>query len=280
MIKWVEVLSTDESLVGLARDLGVHPLALEDCQHRDQRPKLDDYETHQLLVWFMFIDGNIHELQFLIFPDKLVVVPHDPPPKESTWKDFLRVNNNHKDVWHLLYQALDRSTDITWAEMRSLFSKIDEFEHQMFKTEINPQKLLQLKNTLSQAELSVGHLASVARQLQNLCRPTGDLNWKLRDLYDHADRIDRSISFYRSQIATSIELYWGFQANRTNKQIKKLSILASAAVPLTFWASFWGMNFEFIPFESTKFFLFALAVMVVSVSIAMWVIVKKGYWND
>ena len=49
MIRWTEVLSTENAtLSDIAEKLDVHPLALEDCMHRDQRPKLDDYETHQL----------------------------------------------------------------------------------------------------------------------------------------------------------------------------------------------------------------------------------------
>jgi Mg2+ and Co2+ transporter CorA len=86
MAKWTEILSTDEKLTELANSLGVHPLALEDSKHRDQRPKLDDYETHQLLVWFMMVKGKIHELQFLIFPDQIIFVPHDPAPEGLSWR--------------------------------------------------------------------------------------------------------------------------------------------------------------------------------------------------
>ncbi len=281
MSKWTEVISTDTSaLSALASELNVHPLALEDCQHRDQRPKLDDYETHQLLVWFMLAKGRIYEIQFLIFKDQLVAVPHEPPPEGKTWGEYLRVSNHHKDVWHLLYNALDSATDITWQEIRLLFSQVDEFEQEMFKKDFSPQNLLLVKKQLNQIDFSIGHLSSVAKQLQNLCNPKGDLNWKLRDLFDHCERTYRSIALYRSQIATTIELFWGLQANRTNKQIKKLSLLASISVPLTFWASFWGMNFEFIPFTSPNLFFVAIALMAASVGITFWLLVRKGYWSD
>lgn len=281
MVKWNEVLSTENSaFTELAKELKVHPLALEDCLHRDQRPKLDDYETHQLLVWFLFAGGRIYEIQFLIFKDQLVVVPHDPPPEGRTWAEYLKISNHHRDVWHLLYQALDKATDITWQEIRILFSQVDEFEQEMFKKNFSPQTLLLVKKQLNQIDFSVGHLSSVAKQLQNLCNPENDLRWKLRDLFDHCERIYRSIALYRSEIATTIELFWGLQTNRTNKQIKKLSLIASIAVPLTFWASFWGMNFEFIPFSSPTFFFGAMTVMAISVGTTFWLLVRKGYWDD
>lgn len=88
MIKWSEIYSTDTAgLSELAAKLKVHQLALEDCYQRDQRPKLDDFENHQFLVWFLLAGGKIYEIQFLIFPDQLVVVPHDPPPSGESWAE-------------------------------------------------------------------------------------------------------------------------------------------------------------------------------------------------
>lgn len=281
MLKWTEILSSDElKLREISSALNVNSLALEDCLHRDQRPKLDDYNTHQLLVWFLLVEGQVYELQFLIFPNQLIVVPHEKPPSGETWRDFLKISENHKDVWHMLYQALDKATDITWTEMRALFSKLDEFEQNMFKKEVNPQKMLHFKKHLNQIDLSIGHLSSVASQIQNLCKPTDDLVWKLRDLFDHCERIYRYVSMYRSQIASTIELYWGLQAHRSNTQIKKLTLIASVSVPLTFWCSFWGMNFEYIPFSRPELFYLALVLMVLSVIVTAFFLIRKGYWSD
>lgn len=280
MLKWKEILSTDAAaLSALGVEYSVNPLAIEDCLHRDQRPKLDDYEGHQLLVWFLLANERIYEIQFLIFSDQLIVVPHEAPPEGKTWEQYLGVIGQHKDVWHLLYSALDKATDITWREIRKVFSYVDNFEQKMFGREFDPQKLLLVKKKLNQIDYSIGHLASVTKQLQNLCQPTGDLNWKWRDLFDHCERIDRSIDLYRAQVGTTIELYWGLQANRTNLQIKKLSLLASIAVPMTFWSSFWGMNFELIPFSSPTLFYSAIGIMVSSVALTFWLLVRKGYWS-
>jgi len=281
MVTCLEVLSTDSTaLAKIAAELSVHPLALEDCQHRDQRAKLDDYESQQLLVWFMLAKDEIYELQFLIFPDALVMVPHQATPTGQTWTEFLKLTPNHRDVWHALYQALDRATDITWQELRNITKAVDEFEEDIFLKDLHPQDLIALKRHLNEIDFSIGHLTSVSEQIINLSQPSGDLAWKLRDLHDHCHRIDRTISLYRAQIATTIDLYWGLQANRTNGQIKKLSLLASISVPLTFWSSFWGMNFQIIPFHQPSLLAVAIAVMILSAVLTMWFLVRKGYWNS
>lgn len=280
MAKWIEVLSHDKvTLEKLGADYMVHPLALEDCFNRDQKPKLDDYVTHQFLVWFMYHKSKVYEIQFIIFPDKLIAVPHEQPPEGLIWSEFLKLGSNYRDVWHMLYTALDKITDVTWLEVRSLYLHVDEIEQQMFKKDINPQSLLKLKKRLNSFDYTLGHLSSVVVQLRNLIKPTGDLNWKLRDLSDHCDRIYANVTLYRSQISTTIELFWGLQANRTNRQIKKLSLLASISVPITFWASFWGMNFQIIPFDKPELFYAAIGIMVLSVSLTMYLLVRKGYWD-
>lgn len=280
MIQWMEINSQNHGeLEATAKQWNVHPLALQDCVNRDQRPKLEDYDLHQFLVWFMLAKEKIYEVQFLIFEDKLIMVPHDPPPSGTTWQEYLRIDLNQKDVWHLLYQALDRATDVTWNEVKRLFNEIDTFEQQLFEIDSDPQLLLLLKKQLNQIDYSIGHLASVAHQIQNYHRFKDDLRWKFRDLHDHCERIYQSISLYRSQIATTIELYWGLQAHRTGKQVKKLSILASIALPLSFWTSFWGMNFTAIPFANSQLFYLALGLMAASVLITSLFLIKKGYWS-
>lgn len=280
-LKWTEILSTDREALNHAAEIrSIHPLALEDCLHRDQRPKLDDYENHKFLVWFLLTREKVYEIQFLIFTDEIIVVTHDGAPDGTLWRDYLKLTQPHRDVWHMLYQALDRATDITWQDIRAICSYVDELEQEIFKKDFNPQELIAVKKQLNQIDDSIGHLASVAKQILNLTQPTDDLKWKLRDLQDHCERIYRSIALYRSQISSVVEMYWGLQANRTDRQIKKLSILASVSVPLTFWTSFWGMNFDFIPFESTALFFGALSLMGISVAVTSFLLIRKGYWND
>lgn len=281
MIEWKEILSSEkEALISLGAELLIHPLALEDCLHRNQRAKLEDYENHQFLVWFLYTDKKIYELQFLIFPHLLLLVAHEPPPKGKTWKEFLSISEDPREVPQFLHHILDHITDLTSIEIRNLFEKIQRFEQELFKGETEIRSILPVRKKLSAAELQLGHLPSVTLQLQNFFNSKGNLRWKFRDLHDHNERLYQSILFHQGQIVSAFELHWAISAQKTNLQIKKLTLLASVAVPLTFWASFWGMNFEAIPFESTTFFAFAMVVMFGSVLSLYFILRKKGYWTN
>ena len=281
MINWIELQSSNTAdLAKYAEQFSLHPYILNDCIKKDLRPKIEDYESHQYLVWFMYLQGQMYEMQFVVTGDTLILITHEMPLGIKSWKDHFQLDINQKNIWHLVHQALDRSTHSTWNELLSLFSKIETFEEKIFKSKSDPQMILNIKKKLVKLDYPLGHLASVVKQLQNFCKPKDDLNWKLRDLHDHSERISRSITQYRAQVVTAIELFWGYQAQRTNKHIKKLSLLASVTVPLTFWTSFWGMNFTAIPFDSKNLFAGAVLIMVASIGIAFWILKSRGYWSD
>jgi Mg2+ and Co2+ transporter CorA len=51
VVRWVDLRTQDESQLELLRErFDFHPLAIEDCAHEDQRPKLEEYKDHIFLV--------------------------------------------------------------------------------------------------------------------------------------------------------------------------------------------------------------------------------------
>jgi magnesium transporter len=281
MIEWIEITGNKLSwLAELGVKYKINPLAIEDCFHKDQRPKFENFEVHQFLVWFMISNEKFYEIQFIIFPDKLIFISDDEPPRGETWRQFFKIGSEYKDVWHMVYSALDIATDATWEEVRRKFIEIEGFEQAIFQDTFDPRAVINLKKTLNRIEAIIEHLPSIPKQLEKFYTLKNDLFWKLRDLHDHCERMYTSVMMHSSQIGMVIDLYWGYQSDRVNRQMKKLTLLASVAIPLTFWASFWGMNFNIIPFSSTGLFLFAMGIMIFSVIIAIRYLVKKGYWSD
>lgn len=280
-VQWIEHTSNERPVLEkLGTDLGIHPLAIEDCLHANQRSKFDDFENHQLLVWFLYAGGEVYELEFVLFPHMVLLVTDGPPPSGKTWREFLNVGRTHRDGPHMLYQALDRATDISEANLGKLFELISEFEEHLFAGSGDPKHLMRHKRDLARAELALSSLSSVVAQWQRFQTPKDDLRWRLRDLLDHTERLHQRIVFHRLQIASTMDMYWGITAKRTNDQIKKLTLVASIAVPLSFWTSFWGMNFTHLPFDKPWAMPFAFGAMVGSVVLIYFTLKHKGYFRQ
>ena len=51
VLRWIDLRSQDVGQLELLRArFDLHPLAIEDCAHEDQRPKLEEYRDHLFLV--------------------------------------------------------------------------------------------------------------------------------------------------------------------------------------------------------------------------------------
>lgn len=279
-VRWIELLSSDrEGVLAVGREFGIHPLAIEDCLNRNQRAKFEDFETHQFLVWFVMAGGELVEFEFVIFPHAIILVTGSPAPEGGTWKSFLRINPDQIDAYHVLHRALDRAMDITMQYEAMLHQELQAFEEKILSEQTNPRTLLEIKRRLADTEYGVLYLASVVAQLLRFLNPKDDLRWRLRDLLDHCERTHQRLIFHRAQIASTMDMYWGITAKRTNDRIKKLTLLAAVSVPLTFWTSFWGMNFESIPFDRAWMFEIAIGVMVLSGLVIFLTLRRKGYWE-
>ena len=79
--RWIDVEDTsEEELRPLAQRYGLHRLAIEDCLHLDQRPKLEEYPNHLFIVLQGFSNGRdvceltLHEHHLFLGKDWLISV--------------------------------------------------------------------------------------------------------------------------------------------------------------------------------------------------------------
>src|SRR5262245_66451270 len=93
--RWIDLRGQDQGQLELLRDrFDLHPLALEDCAHLDQRPKLEEYRDHLFLVTQGFTcvgtqveELELHELHAFLGERYLVTVHEDEVPAlEEVWQ--------------------------------------------------------------------------------------------------------------------------------------------------------------------------------------------------
>ena len=72
---------------------------------------------------------------------------------------------------------------------------------------------------------------------------TPELTHYYRDAYDHMIRIFDLVDSYRDLLSGAMEVYLSTVSNRLNVVMKKLTIIATFFMPLTWVTGFFGMNF-------------------------------------
>ena len=273
---WLDISDPgDADLALVADELGLHPLAVEDAQHRDQRPKIDQYEGHYFLVFYA-IEGSgpgsldLRELSIFVMQNALVTVHQGDcaarQAVEKRWREG-RITT----VGMLVHALLDAMVDGYFDVIDTYGERIDELELAVvddrtgarLRTSLND--LFALKRDLLRLRKLVAPERDV---LQVLSR--GDLGFFPRqevvyfqDVYDHVVRVTDEIDTFRDLASNVVDANLAAVSNRLNEVMKVLTSVATILLVLTVVTSFFGQNFvTIIPYESPTLFWGSIAFTV------------------
>jgi magnesium transporter len=86
------------------------------------------------------------------------------------------------------------------------------------------------------------------------------------------DRVAADLAVEREMLAEILNLYMGIVGHRTNRVLKRLTVISAVFLPLTFLCGIYGMNFEVFPEIRWRFgyaLFWALSLAIVATSLAV-----------
>ena len=98
------------------------------------------------------------------------------------------------------------------------------------------------------------------------------------DIYDQLQFAEQTVEGCREIISALVDLYISNNDLRMNAIMKRLTVVATVFIPLTFLVGLWGMNFTNMPELSWKYgYLFAWGV-ILGAGVITWLFLKKKDW--
>lgn len=102
----------------------------------------------------------------------------------------------------------------------------------------------------------------------------------LQDLKENIDQVYFQLDEISDNFEHLFELHIALNDQRANDVMKVLTVFSSVLLPLNFIASFYGMNFEYIPGLHSVHALGWVVLMMIFVSVAaIWFFKKKGWFS-
>ena len=102
------------------------------------------------------------------------------------------------------------------------------------------RRLAILRKAIGPQRDLLGRLASGFAELPGM---TPDAERYFRDVYDHLFRLSEMIDGYRELMSSAIDVYLSTASNRLGSVTKRLTVIATIFLPLTFVTGFFGQNF-------------------------------------
>ena len=247
---WLDFADTSPETITLLREVfKIHPLAVEDAQEFNQRPKVEDYEDFVYLVAYgsLGLDQPMVEVHCFYAEHFFVTVHRDEIPAIADACTALnRLYTDRRLV--ALYRLLDALVDSMFPFLAALDDRIDELQDRIFAkpTEDQLAALFGLKRQLVDMRKLVtpqrDMVASMLTQVVPIPGMTAESERYVRDLYDHLIRISDTVDSYRDLLSGSLDAYMSVVSNRLNDVMKQLTIIATVFLPLSFLTGFFGQN--------------------------------------
>jgi magnesium transporter len=286
---WVDVTGgTDEEIDQMGEEFAIHPLALEDCRHQHQRPKVDQYQRHLLLVAYgteAAIQGKptrLHELD-LVAGENFMVTFHQVPPIDA--ETIAKRIQAHPELAHhgagfLLYVVLDELVDSFVPTMDSVGERVEDLGEAVFAGRQVENDVFALRRDLVTIRRVVEPMADAMTVL--LRRELGlfeeETRHYLQDIYDHLLRISQSVEAYQDLAAGALEANLTMASNKVNEVARTLTAYAAIFAALTLVSGVYGMNFEHMPELHWRFgYPYALALML-ALAAGLWGFFKRKRW--
>lgn len=267
---WLDIDDPGEAQIDLLRrEFDLHPLAEEDLQRRNQRPKVDTYPGRQVLVTYEVLpaDGDgrrtlargadgprVGEIHLFIGAGYVVSVHWGPSPAlEDVRRRYLkRADAVGRTVGNLVYAILDTVVDGYFPVLDEMSDRIDDLEDRIVAG--NQQlgglrELLEVKRSLLELRRVLAPQRDVANSL--LRRDVELIEEEAvpyyQDLYDHLVRVIDQLDLYRDLVASVLEANLSVTNNNLNAVMKRLTAFTVLLMVPTLIAGIYGMNFHAMP---------------------------------
>jgi magnesium transporter len=254
---WIDVSGRPSS--EMLRDLGaafnLHPLALEDVFHGNQRSKLDLYGNQGFIVLNdpAYEEGQIKLRQVSIFfGENYVISFHDHkldvfrPVRERLEMPGSRLRSFGVD--YLVYALIDLVVDRKFPLIEALANQLEILEDEALgepeDTTLGSihqaRRALVTFHRIEWAERET--ILAVMRPETPFIMP--ETRTYLRDCFDHSVSVLELLESYREMCNGLMEVYLMQSSNRMSEVMKTLAVITVFFMPLSFLAGVYGMNFE------------------------------------
>ncbi|HLX01610.1 MAG TPA: magnesium/cobalt transporter CorA [Trinickia sp.] len=290
---WVALQDPEpEELAQMQRQFDLHELAIEDARHGHQRPKVDEYGD-SLFAVLHTLDWEDDELtvgELNVFVGENYVLSVRNRCKEG----FADVRARCEREPHLLkegaafvlYALTDAVVDRYFPILETLGAELDAIEDRIFgKLSLRESRALieDLYRLKRRLVLLHNHVAPLLEPLSKLVggripRLCEGMQHYFRDVYDHLQRIVKTIDGRREMLVTAIQVNLGMISLAEGEVTKRLGAFAALFAVPTMIAGIYGMNFHSIPELSWKYGYPSCLAVMLGVDVLLWWRFRKSGW--
>ena len=256
---WLDLHGPDQEQLDRVGDLlSLHPMAMEDTREFGQRPKVDVYQNHVLVVFYTArVNGSDTdvaepiEVHLYVSGDFIVTVRRmDCDLLDRLHEAMLPEKTEVED--YLVYRIFDTLTDAWYPVITAIETQVDALEAEVFTRTSRDQlsRIYRLRQEVREHHRLLSgqrdHFAPAADAIRNLAGLSRGSKEYLRDVGDHLAQITGEFHRQLEDLMSLAQTYFNANADRLNSTATRLTVVGTLFVVWTLITGFFGQNFPFL----------------------------------
>jgi magnesium transporter len=292
---WIDIENPKEKDYDLLKNVfKFHDLTIEDCRKLNELPKVDIYEKYLFGVIHSYEfdeKKNLkrNEVDFFLGENYFVTVHRKRSHSLNMLIKKLESAQGlfFKSPDFLMHELIDRKVDNFFPLIDNFEDMSEELEQEILSSKKSKnylKEIFSLKKKVLSLRKSIAPQRDVINKLTKTEMPFIKEKTRvyLKDVYDHILRVHSEVESVREMLINTFEAYslqlsneTNLTSNRMNEVMKKLTVVATIFMPLTFITGVYGMNFKYMPELYWQYGYFLILGIMIFVAIFMLVMFKR-----
>ncbi|MCC8034382.1 MAG: magnesium and cobalt transport protein CorA [Rikenellaceae bacterium] len=294
-VNWIQVtgLEDGDMISGMITGFGLHPIDCKAVLTPCHAAKIDAHGDRLIMVMRACFIGKSNKVTSehiaIISKDNLVVTFREKESPDifsnigvSLENDTMNIRSSGRTM--LLAFILNSIFSITIysaVKVEEMLEKLDDLLLDTKENRINAGlKIQQCRHANLIIQKNSIPLHSEFRNIAESPVVTSDPVMVLifDELYNQLDFIVLTSKNSREMLASMRDMYAASNDIRTNFIIKRLTIVSTLFIPITFLVGLWGMNFRLMPELEWKYGYPAALLTIVLTVYFTWRFMKRNHW--
>ena len=290
-VAWIGLYKpTEEEFGSVAREFGLHPLAVEDPIKAPLRTKLERYDGTLFLVLkaARYLDESetveFGDVDVFVGENFVVTVLRGESAALAPMRKRLEGDPEllRRGPEAILYAIIKRVVDGYAPVVAGLENDIDEIETEVFSGNAGvSRRVYELSREVIEFQRATEPLPAI---LDRIIRGAeghevdAELQRYLHVVQDRALRITERVEGFRQLLQNILSVNLTGASIAQNDQVKKISAWAAILFAPTLIGTVYGMNFDYMPELHWRYGYPFVMVLMLMVSVTLYLVFKRREW--
>lgn len=291
---WVNVeRPTRDEIEWLRQNYPFHPLHLDDCLSKIQRPKIDEQEEYLFIVLHFPVFNKMagvtvsSEVDIFVGASYFVTVHGgDIKPLRRMFQECFQNAGTRQELMerttgYLLYRVVDRLVDYCFPILNKIDTNLEAVEDTIFEENIRQtvRDISVIRRDIINFRRIIKPQIPVIASLEHKKTPflQEDLEDYFGDIADHVAKIWDILEDYKEVVEGLADTNDSLTSYRLNEVMKILTTISVIMLPLTLVSGIYGMNID-LPFQEHPMSFLMVAGTMLAIAVGMLTYFRRKGW--